>query len=274
MMLQRLRWYLAYSRLPAPRTTRELTLDEERIRGDLEASPIEVREYAIDVAEYRRWMEQARYEEHHPGYYWRNFHEKSLEHYAAARLLELQPGQVYIDIASQYGAAGEVYGRLYGAEVYLQDLDYPAGFHGRRIGGDAGAMPVPDEFADAMALHCSFEHFEGDSDSRFIAEAGRVLKPGGRCVILPLYLCHRHSCLTDPLLSVPGRVAFDPGALIHASRTWHNRHGRFYDVPHLVERVWNHRGPLRMTVLTVPNYREVHPTCYLRYVAVLEKPGA
>jgi hypothetical protein len=38
------------------------------------------------------------------------------------------------------------------------------------VGSDAAAMPLEDAFADRMALHCSFEHFEG-RDNRFVAEA-------------------------------------------------------------------------------------------------------
>ena len=58
---------------------------------------------------------------------------------------------------------------------------------------------------------------------------------------------------------------------LHALRQWQNRHGRFYDVPHLVRRVWDQRGPLSMTVLLVQNYAYAGEGTYCRYAAVLEK---
>lgn len=265
-------WTRAYRRLREPKTTAELTLDEPAILAALEASPIRVERLRLDVDAYRAWRRDADHEGRHPHYYAHNLAEKTLEHFFAATLLDLKPGQVFVDVASQNGVAAEVFERLRGVEAYAQDLDFPAGLRGREIGGDAGAMPVPDSFADAMALHCSFEHFEGDADARFIREAGRVLKPGGRLVSAPLYLCHRYSCISDPRLSA-GVVPFEKDILVHAMRGWENRHGRFYDVPHLLERVWKNRGALEMTVLVVENYRDVDPSCYLRYALLLQKPA-
>jgi SAM-dependent methyltransferase len=267
------KWLRAYRRLREPKTQSELTLNEPAIRAALEASPIPIEELTLDPQEVQRWVTSADYGTRHSGYYSDNIAEKSLEHFLVSRLLELQPGNIYIDIASQNGVAAEIYERFYGVNAYMQDLTFEPGIHGNRIGGDAGRLPLPAQFADALGLHCSFEHFEGDTDIRFIREAGRVLKPGGRCAIVPLYLCDHYACLTNPLLSVPSRVRFDDAMMLHASRSWQNRHGRFYDVERLVERVWENRGPLEMTVFIVKNYRDVDPSCYLRYAALLRKPG-
>jgi hypothetical protein len=74
-------------------------------------------------------------------------------------------------------------------------------------------------------------------------------------------------------MAVPGGVAFEPDIRVHAMRQWHNRHGRFYDVPHLVERVWENRGPLEIKVYVVENYRDADPSCYLRYALFARKPA-
>lgn len=264
-----MKWELAYWRLPKPKTRQSLAIDEPALAEALATSGIPVTDFNIDIDEYTNWVALADYANRHPTYFPRNLPEKSLEHYVAAKLLDLQPGQTYIDIGSRRGAAAEVYGRLYNVCTFRQDLGFPAGINGDEIGGDAASMPVPDAFADAMALHCSFEHFEGDSDMRFIAEAGRVLKPGGRCVIAPLYLSNRFSCVTDPVLS--SCVRFDAGALIHASRSWHQRHGRVYDAHQFVGRVWKRAAGLHATLYRIVNYADVHPSCYLRYALLLQK---
>jgi hypothetical protein len=72
--------------------------------------------------------------------------------------------------------------------VYRQDLSFPEGIVGNVIGGDTADMPVRDAFANKMALHCSFEHFENGSDIGFIREASRVLRNPGKLIIVPLYL--------------------------------------------------------------------------------------
>jgi len=267
----RLRWELAYAWLREPKTREVMKLDEKAIARSLEQSPVPVQSLTINNSDYHDWMGKADYANYQPDYYPENLPEKSLEHYLAARLLDLKPGDVYIDVASQNGAAAEIYSRVYGVTSYQQDLDFRKGMNGRKIGGDAASMPVPDAFADAMALHCSFEHFEGNSDIRFIQEVERVLKPGGRCVIVPLYLSHQHSCLTNPAQSVLNRVRFDAGSLVHASLSWHNRHGRFYSAEVFTQRLWKVRGTLNIVVHSISNFQEVDPSCYARFVAVITK---
>lgn len=265
-----MQWERQYSRLRRPRQ-RSLALDEEAILKQLQGGPVPVESFAIDVADFRDWRRRADYERLHPRYYYWNLEEKTLEHYVAAQLLQLKKDQVYLDVAAEQGVAAQVYERLYGVRPLVQDLAYEPGMHGNRIGGDAANLPLEDASVDAIALHCAFEHFENDSDSRLIGELGRVLKPGGRAVIIPLYLCQFPACLTDPRLSVPGGVHFDEGAVLIALRTWPNRHGRFYDGKSLVERVWRHCRGLEMKVLVCGNYGEVGPGCYLRYVAFFQK---
>lgn len=52
-------------------------------------------------------------------------------------------------------------------------------------------------FADASvagaSLQCAFEMFMHTDDTNFILEAARILKPGGKVIVLPLYM-HTHYC--------------------------------------------------------------------------------
>jgi SAM-dependent methyltransferase len=231
-----------------------------------------VRAYKIDVADYRAYFEEAAYQKKHRDYYSDNLPEKSLEHYIAARLLDLKPGDVYIDIASEGSPVPEIYHRLFGCTTYRQDLAYPPGVNGDTIGGDAANLPVPDGFASKMGLHCSFEHFEGDSDIGFIKEASRVLRPGGAVCIVPLYLFSNYIILTDPDVSVPQKVQFEEDAVVHCVPKWNNRHGRFYDPVHLIERVHNNLNGMTMTICRITNAREVAQSCYVEFAALITKP--
>ncbi len=248
---------------------------EDAIERGLAAAGFAVEPFRVDPAAYRQYLARARYDRFPQYYAWRasNFNEKALEHFVALTLLELEPGDVYLDIASSGSPTPEIYADLTGAESWRQDLDYAAGVHGRAIGGDAAALPLPDGFAAGMALHCSFEHFEGDSDIRFVREAARVLRPGGRLIILPLYLFTHYAIQTDPTEWRGWRPPFapEPGARLHFARGWRNRHGRFYDPERLQERVAANLGPLRLTLYRVTNADEIDPGCYLRFVAKMEK---
>jgi hypothetical protein len=238
----------------------------------LEASGYKVHPYAIDVAGYQAYLDQAAYKEKHPGYAPNNLPEKSLEHYIAAQLLNLRPDDVYIDIASSYAPTSKIYNRLFGCTTYRQDLVFPEGLNSDTIGSNAANMPVPDGFASKMALHCSFEHFEGNSDIDFIKEAHRVLRSGGAICIIPLYLFDKYAIQTDPHVSVPAGVQFEDDATIFCHPTWKNRHGRFYDPAHLMSRIHNHLSGMTMTVYRITNAKAVDPSCYMKFAALIAKP--
>ena len=152
---------------------------------------ITVSDMKIDVEEYHNWIARAAYPPQcyaEEGYGRHVFSQKTLEHYIACKMLDLIKGDIYLDIASALSPLPDILPRLYGCQAYRQDLIYPAGINGNVIGSNAAKLPVPDAFADSMALHCSFEHFENKSDIEFIKEANRVLKPGGKLCIVPLYM--------------------------------------------------------------------------------------
>ena len=239
------------------------------IKQGLKAHDFELNDIAVDPASYCAYFDAAEYTNRYPDYYSFNLPEKSLEHFVAAQLLGLSPDDVYVDIASEHSPVPEIYSRLFGCASYRQDLAYRAGVHGNEIGGDAAAMPVPDGFATAMALHCSFEHFEGDADERFIREIKRVLRPGGRVCFVPLYLWHEYGVLTDPAVAIAEGVEFNRNAVVYCKPGWGNRHGRLYDPANLDSRIRRNLDGMRMTLYRITNATEVHESCYLQFALTI-----
>ena len=237
---------------------------------------VEVKPYKIHIAEYKRYLEAANY----PATYYgggldpeQNFTEKTLEHFVSLDFLNLRTNSIFVDVAACTSPFYQIIRRLYGVEkTYNQDLIFEAGLHGDRIGGYAHQLYLPDESVDAITLHCSLEHFENDSDTLFFQELERVLKPGGRAVILPFYLAHEYTIHIDPAYNLlkNHRPKIDPQARLRYC-SWYQFFSRHYDPKALQERILSKAPGLKLTVYQVKNFREVDPNSYLRLIGVFEK---
>ena len=245
-----------------------------QIRAEMEQADLQVVPYRINVPAFRDWLERAAFPDYYVKRYGKVFVEKALEHYVGADLLGLSPGQVFIDVAASSSPWLNIAPRLYGVMALALDLHPPtATVPGYKLAADATHMPLPDNSVDGMALHCAYEMFEGDADSRLIPEAARVLREGGRMVILPLYMHHLYYADSSPGAD---RRGIDYQG---AKRVWREdrdgrvglggvRFSRKYDVPAFLERVVPHRGPLRLTIRYIENETEVDPICYLALIFV------
>ena len=146
---------------------------------------------------------------------------------------------------------------------------YPPGISGDRIGGNACEMPVPDRFASKVALTCSLEHFEGIEDRKLFFELARVLRPGGKACVVPLYMYTVPANQTDPTVSVPNDIAFDSDVTVYCAEKWGNRFGRFYSVETFMERIYvPTRDLFDFEVFRIINPTEVDPTIYARFALI------
>ncbi len=202
--------------------------------------------------------------------------EKSLEHYLSFIFAEPAERKVAVDIGSCKSVVPEILRRVYGVTCYEQDLEYPPGVNGWRIGSSADAIPLPDTSVDFMMLHCTFEHFEGNADTGFVRECGRLLRPGGRAIILPLYLNPIHCNVTGE--TQPERrhtIGFDPEAAHRCLiPEWQNRFGRHYSPEALTRRVLQpaSESGLTSTLLRVKHWEAIDPRLWLKWILILRKP--
>lgn len=202
--------------------------------------------------------------------------EKALEHYLSFVLAEPMPGQTAVDVGSCKSVVPEILRRVHNVQCYEQDLEYSPGVHGNRVGSSADAIPLPDRSIDFTMLHCTFEHFEGNADTGFVRESARLLKPGGRTIILPLYLNENYCNVTgetDP--AQRAGITFDSTASFHCViPEWKNRFGRHYSPPALLTRVIApaREAGLNVTLHRVKNWDLVDAKLWLRWILVLEQP--
>jgi SAM-dependent methyltransferase len=190
--------------------------------------------------------------------------QKRLEYYISTCWLEFEKRDTFIDIAAQDCPFATYVRQTYGCRAYRQDLYYlKPGIHGFDIGGDATNLPLPDGSVTKMALHNSFEHFEGDSDTRLIYEARRVLVPGGKLLIVPLFIGETYTEETDA-----GWVD-EKGA----KHLWGigARFARIYDVTQFRARVLAHADGFDVRVYRADNVAELAAQAYLHYFIIFQK---
>ncbi len=184
-----------------------------------------------------------------------------------------EPKSVYIDIAGTADSPYHEMLRLLAktSNIYIQDLKFPCGVNGKLIGGSAANLPLPEGSVDAMTLHCSIEHFEGDADTGFAREAGRILRPGGKVCIVPLYLGEYPFILCDP--SWGRDITADEGTTVHFVPRWGERHGRFYSGETVNERIIKpaEESGLAARIIHFSNILDLNPAAYMHFGLVLEK---
>jgi hypothetical protein len=239
------------------------------------------KEWQLNPEEYRAYVERAKYEDFDPYYRGgmsgndRHRTEKLLQHYISLELLQIEPRDVYIDVASNTSPMRQIVNRLFGVPSYSLDLSYPAGVHGELIGADAGAMPVEPGFASKMTLHCSFEHFAYGADSRFMRECARVLRPGGKVCIVPLYILPEYSVRVDPTLETDISVRDTEGATRVYVRGYRVDYGRHYSPESFRERILAHASGLSLTVFRIRGLEKLAPEdVYSHFALVIERSAA
>ena len=67
------------------------------------------------------------------------------------------------------------------------------------------------------------------------------------------------------------RPHFDKDAAIYIAGKFANRWGRFYDVPHFVDRIIKNLNKLKLSLFFITNEKEVHQTVTTKFVALFEK---
>ncbi|WP_342679597.1 hypothetical protein [Methanofollis sp. UBA420] len=220
----------------------------------------------ISRLQYLLYIFRAEYKRRYPNYYFDNFYEKSLEHFLSYKLMDLKKGDNFIDIASEHSPIPEIFHRLTGCTSYSQDIMYDSGVHEYRIGCDAADIPVQNGFFKGAIATCSIEHFETDSDIRFMNEIGRLLVQGGKVVIVPLYLYSEEACQTDPIYAVQGRVQFDSNAVVYCTKDWGNRHGRFYSPGSLYARLIKPNKNMSFKVHILDNPEVIDDSVYCKFI--------
>ena len=137
---------------------------------------------------------------------------------------------------------------------------------------DATQTSFENASVRGISLHCAYEMFLGEDDSRFINEVARILRPGGKVVILPLYM-HTHHCA----YSTPeyfGKGYADPTAMEYIRLDCTGIHSsRKYDAITLKRRILDPITSLGLgyKVLALRNKAELANNIYCHFIMEIVK---
>jgi len=243
------------------------------VRSALNARGVAFEPLQVSLTGFADFLERCGYPATYFGGAGTVYTEKTLEHYLSLELMGMDGRDTYIDLASDRSPFPSFVRDAIGCRVYVNDLSYPPGItDGWRIGSDATQLPLPSDAISRATLHCSFEHFEGDSDMRLMRELARVLRSGGKVCIVPLYLHTHYLGMTDPTVDRAG-LEWDSAMATILCKGYGERHGRFYDVAKLQERIYSQLGPLKPRLYNVENLDEVAKGLWCHWILLLEKEG-
>jgi hypothetical protein len=164
--------------------------------------------------------------------------EKWLEHFVSIDLIRPKADDICLDVASCSSPFVDILRDAGVRRAYRHDWCFPPGTYPHGLASDVASLPLRERSVDALTLHCSFEHFEGDRDSCFVRESDRILKPAGRCL--------------------SGRRVGPGSWTFLRSRPFRGAYPQTF-------------GKASLDLYRVANYQDVAPDCYLKFAAVFTR---
>lgn len=250
----------------------------EQYLSDLKVS---LEEIQLEPEDFKRWRERNLFpENYHGGKSGNVYDEKLLEHWISYCLLGLDsygPEDVFVDTAAGNSPWAKILREQFNVKAYAIDLEKPnIKFRGKDyyLIGDATKSDFDSNSIKGMALHCSYEMFGHESDIELIDEIARVLKPGGKAIILPFYM-HTHYCA----YSTPefyGTKAFDSEIKEYINLDYYGvPFSRKYDPTTFIDRVVGRIGMnnLKYSLKVLRGKQHFGKNIYCHFVLEITKPS-
>jgi hypothetical protein len=250
----------------------------EQIEADLDALGERVFDYVVNPTDFLDFKQEGWFDpEYHGGVQSGVWDEKLLEHWIARDLLGLKsysPESLYVDIAACNSPWARVLREKSGLAAFAIDLAEVGNLYKDlsyyRV-EDATSTSFENSSVSGASLQCAYEMFTGVNDTQLIKELNRILKPGGKTIIVPLYM-HMHYCA----YSTPeyyGKVLSDPAAKEYLRRDcWGVPSSRKYDAKELKRRVLDPARELGMhcRVRALRNKDQLGQGIYCHFILEIE----
>ena len=210
--------YSAWRFRDAPKYANPTKEELSRIEAELSALGVVMHDYIPSPDQFQKFKAAHWFpKKYHGGHDSGVWDEKLLEHWIAGELLQLDQyssSDVYVDIASFDSPWAKILRERLGIAAFAVDLS-PVAEPYQHLDFYFSENATHTHFADAevrgASLQCAYEMFRGDDDRMLISELMRILRPGGKAVILPLYMHTHYCCYSSP--EYFGKGFSDIGAL-------------------------------------------------------------
>lgn len=239
---------------------------------------VPLQNWSPDPARFAAFQAKAYFpEDYHGGVSSFVWTEKLLEHWLAAELLGLHqfgPQDVYVDIAAGSSPWAKILRERMELSSFAIDLavgpDYQHLDYYRQE--NATHTSFRDASVKGASLQCAYEMFMRSEDVGLLEELARVLVPGGKAVILPLYLHTHYCCYASP--EYYGKGNADHGAAEYVSPMWKGiPSARFYSAEVLKARVLSaiERLGMQYRILVLRNKDQLGENIYCHFILEITK---
>jgi hypothetical protein len=248
------------------------------IEADLNSLGITVSDYSPDPTKFKIFQEEAWFPQNYfGGIQSEVWVEKLLEHWLASELLGLDKyssDDIYVDIAACNSPWAMTLRQRRNIAAFAIDISpIPATFSSFTYykQEDATKTSFASKAVRGASLQCAYEMFVRDNDINLIAELGRILLPGGKVVIAPLYM-HTHYCA----YSTPeyyGKGYVDEHAKEYLRTDCLGvPSSRKYDAAELKRRVLDPivKAGMKFQLLAIRNKAELGKGVYCHFILVIE----
>lgn len=249
-----------------------------QIETSLQIMDIYVHPYSPEIDDFINFSNESWFPvDYHGGNDSSVWNEKLLEHWIASErlgLMHYSPTDIYVDIAAGSSPWAMELRRRKQIEAYAIDLSINKIFFSLpyyRI-ENATQTSFENNSVSGASLHCAYEMFMGDDDTNFIKEAARILKPGGKLVIVPLYMHTEYCTFASPEYFGMGYSPAEANEYIRMDMAGIPS-ARFYDPKMLKQRVLNpiQEFGLRWKLLRLANKSDYGPGIYCHFILEIEK---
>lgn len=226
----------------APSYANPTAEDLAQIERDLHGLGVVVHDYRPSPSAFKAFQDAGYFPpDYHGGIKGGVWEEKLLEHWITAEMLGLtsyRPEDVYVDVAASSSPWVKTLRERTAVAAFAIDIAVGSAYKELPFYRVENATTTSFSAASVRgaSLHCAYEMFMGRDDIDLLREMARILEPGGKIVIAPLYM-HTHYCA----YSTPeyyGKGYSDPGAKEYVRFDCSGvPSSRKYDAKTLVQRV-------------------------------------
>lgn len=266
--------YYRWAVRKAPKFNNPTFLELAQIERDLHAAGVIVHDYAPRVEDFAAFQAAHYFPlDYFDGINGPVWDEKLLEHWIAAERLGLMnygPTDTYVDVAAGGSPWAKTLRDRFDITAFAIDLsevgiaykDLP--FYRME---NATATTFSDASVNGASLQCAYEMFMGNDDTNLLEELARILKPGGKAIIVPLYM-HTHYCAYSTSEHY-GKGNSDALAQEYVCIDWNGiPSARFYDAKELVRRVLEpiERLGMRYQLFALRNKADFGKNIYCHFI--------